>query len=469
MTEAIQSAMGDMREAMRKELEQDLFEQLDARALKVEDIGWKLITGLEPDENSGPTLDMVREISDKLRPMAADSPWPKRGAQLRHSYVFGAGMKFQGLGPQAANIINTPHNRAVLFSVDAYESNNLALFTDGNFIVLKNTRHKFIAVPVSQITGVITDPDDSSTIRFLKRTWNSNGEEREVWYPLARYKKEPGVRIPKSIAPTGSGQRVPVSQDHVAYIKKTNAQTGWTFGAPDSLAGFVWVKAYEGYLKDNTTLFHALAQFAWSLTSKTKNGANNAAAQVLRPGVGGTAVSAEGNTLGSVGVPSAQVNMNNGQPLIAAAAASYGVPTIALLSSPGATGGSYGAATTLDQPTLRGFEAVQDSWVTFYEEILRDLPNSPQATVEFPAIESDPTHKQITSIATAIELGLIWDDEGRAAVLDLLDVDKMHGGLPPKPEINGSVVSKPGAPAAGVVPDSSNGGETDHELDEDSE
>lgn len=462
ITEAVNATLAEFRAEYDEQISQ-LTEQLDVNALRVEDQGWKLLTGFDPEADGGPTLEMIHDLSGKLRPMAVNNPWHKRGAQLRHAYVFGEGLKFQNVGPRAQAILSDPRNRATLFSVDAYETNNLALFTEGNFIVLRDNQHRFIAIPIHQIHGVVTDPDDTSEIRYIKRVWNANGKQTEMWYPAARFKRS--NRIVKSIASSDGAPRVPVSQDTVAYIKRSNTQTGWTWGAPDSLAAFVWTKAYEGYLKDNSKLFHALAQFAWSLTSKTKAGSSNAAAQVMKPGVGGTAAMGEGNSLSSVGVPSAQVNMNNGQPLVAAVAASFGVPVIALLSSPGATGGSYGAATTLDQPTLKGFKAIQDSWAGFYEEILRDLPASPSATVEAPAIETDPVYRQIASLMQGVEAGVLWPDEVRDAVLDLLDVDKRHEGLPPKPETTaGSVVSGQGQ--SGAVAGGTEQGDTNHDNDE---
>lgn len=443
-----------------------LRESLQSRALEIENIGWTALSGYT-QQDDGLDLDTLKTLSDKLRELAATNPLHIRGAQLRHSYVFGRGVGYQDLKPAAKRIIDDPHNKAVMFSIGAYETNNLALFTDGNFQVIYNTTtRRFTAVPIVEVTGVITDPDDNSVLQYIQRSWSSNGEARKVWYPLARFKNQSGTRLPLTISAGGGAPAVPVAQDAVVYSKQSRKQTGWTWGIPDSLGAMIWTLTYTGYLSDNAKLVNALSKFAWTLTRNSAGGVAKAAAEVKKPGIGGTAIGDPGTAISSVGVPSAQVDFNHGQPLAALVATSMGVPVIALLSSPGATGGSYGAATTLDAPTIQGFEAVQDGWASFYEEILHDL-GSPKATVAFPAIQNDPNYRQITSIELGRAGGVIWDDEARQAYLDILDLQKLHDTLPPKPDpalaADGSGVSAQGK--QGAVPGGTDQGVSNPDVD----
>ena len=466
LSRTIAAAVDVELDGMRLELE-SLRESIADRALALEDIGWSRLAGSNAnDENEGLSLDNLHNLIPQLRELAGTNPWHLRGAQLRHSYIFGRGMNYVDVKPRTQKVLDDLHNQSVLFSVDAYESMNLACFTDAAFIVLRNERtNKFTQIPLLQVHGVVTNPDDAMDIWYIKRCWNANGTDMERWIPVARYKRETPT-IKKSIRAESGATPVPVSQDSVVYIKHTKRQTGWTWGVPDSMAAYVWTLAYAGYLQDNSKLVHALSKFAWTLTRSSSSGTDKVAAQIAAPGVGGTSVTGDGNQLSSVGVPSAQVNMNNGQPLIAAVATSFGVPTIDLLSSPGATGGSYGAATSLGPGIMKGFESLQDSWTLFFYEILADL-GSPKAEVSFPNMSSDDPYRQVTSLATMVELGVIWPDEAREAALNLLDVDKAHDTLPPKPEVQGTVVSKQGVTADGVVGATSNpGGDTDHNNDE---
>lgn len=447
--------------ALAIELE-TLKESFRTRALEFENVGWTQLSGYQ-QEDDGVDLDTLKNLSEKLRELAATNPLHIRGAQLRHSYVFGRGVTYSDVKPGAQKIMDDPHNKAVLFSVEAYETNNLAMFTDGNYFVLYNSKtQRFNSIPLSEITGIVTDPDDNSSIQYIQRSWSSNGDARKVWYPLARFKKSNG-KLPLFIQKDNAAPKVPVHQDIVIYVKQSKRQTGWTLGVPDSLGAMLWTLTYTGYLSDSAKLVNALSKFAWTLTRNTVGGVDKAAAQVKQPGVGGSAVMGDGNALNSVGVPSAQVNFGHGQPLAALVATSFGVPVIALLSSPGATGGSYGAASTLDAPTIQGFEAVQDSWVSFYEEILHDL-GSPKATAEFPAIQNDPNYRQVTSLVTAVEMKILWADEARAAILDILDVQKTHDGPPPPDPVvtPGSVVSAQGK--TGAVPGGQSQGDQDANL-----
>lgn len=447
---------------LRQEIE-FLSESLVDRVIRMDDVGWKRLEGMDTDGDGGLTLDAIKTISEQLRELTASHPLFRRGAQLRNAYVFGRGMSIiKADAKRHKAILEDTNNRALVFSVEAFELANAALFNDGVFILLRHTKtNRFVALPIKQLTGIITNPDDSMDIWYLQRSWTANGVAYKKWYATARHKPA------KRSVTLSDGRTEPVSGDYVAYIKHANRQVGWTLGVPDSLPALIWTLAYSGYLNDNAKLVHALSKFAWKATNTTTKGTQNIATKMMNVGDQvGAGVSTTGE-FGSVGVPSAQVNFNNGQPLAALVAASFGVPVIALLSSPGATGGSYGAAQTLDAPTLKGFEVLQNSWATFYEEILRDI-GAKNAYVEFPAIETDAVYRQITSIASCVELGIIWPDEARASVIDLLDVQVKHDDLPPVPEkpVN-SVVSKQGDPADGVVGSTTNPqGTTNHDGDE---
>lgn len=453
---------------MVSDLEQEMMlaqESLVDRVLKLDDLGWASLDGFQNGGEQGLDLNTLQGISENLRELTATHPLFRRGAQLRNSYVFGRGMAIAKADePRFRQVLEDPHNAAMVWSVEAYEIANMALFADGILTIIYNKRDKhYTLVPLAQLSGVITNPDDPMDIWYIQRTWSANDTQYTRWYPTAR-NPHPTSRVKYT------GGSFEVELNTVAFIKHANRQVGWTFGVPDALPALIWSLAYSGYLQDNAKLVHALSKFAWKATSSTAKGTQNVATKMVNVGdTVGAGVSTSGD-FSSVGVPSAQVNFNNGQPLAAMVAASFGVPVIALLSSPGATGGSYGAAQTLDAPTLKGFEVLQNSWKTFYEEMLHYL-RAKDAYVAFPAIETDAVYRQITSIATTVELGLVWPDEARGAVLDLMDIEDLHDGLPPKPEEEkegGTVVSKQGQPSKVPGGSTSNPqGVTNHDGDKD--
>src|SRR6188474_964614 len=91
-------------QALRLEVD-GLRESLSTRVLDYENVGWTQISGYAQDDD-GMELDSLKQIAEKLRELAATNPLHIRGAQLRHSYVFGRGVGFYDLKPQAQKIIN---------------------------------------------------------------------------------------------------------------------------------------------------------------------------------------------------------------------------------------------------------------------------------------------------------------------------------------------------------------------------
>lgn len=420
---------------------------LSDRLIALDNVGWTELFGPGYDEDSGPSLEELHKTADTLRAEASLNPLHVRGAQLRHSYIFGRGVYLTDL-EKAEPFINDVYNKQALFSVQAYEVANKALFTDGNFLLIRNERSNVLTVvPLAQIVAVATDEDDSAKVQYLKRAWTANGKFREVWYPLARFKKS-RVGRGKRPSETGGikqtivngGKSTPVSQEDVIYLHSSNRQSGWTFGIPDSLAALVWSQAYKEYLRDNAMLTKALAQLAWKVTAATKSGADNAAASLKIPGVGGAAVMGQGTDVSAIS-RGQSVDFGNGQPLAALVATSFGVSVIALLSSPGETGGSYGAASTLDQPTLNGMRAVQDAWKAFLEEVVGDMGAS-NPGVSFPNISQDPIYRESQSIAQAYSDGRLHQDEARAATLELLDVQQLHEEMPKPDDFNAAGMAK---------------------------
>lgn len=458
-------------------------ESVASRILELEDIGWaKLNNAITNGESEGPTFEEIQKIIPMLRELSATNPWHKRGVQLWTSYVFGRGVSYTNCEkPKVQKALNDRDNRKVLFSAGAYAENIKTDFTDGTFLIIRKKGDKFQRFPFSQVTGVSTDPDDPGTIWYVKRSWSANGEDYERWYPVAAFKRS-GVGIRRSIQAGPGGPSVPVDQDATVYIKTLDQQVGWTWGVPGSLAAVPWTIAYSEYLKDNVQLVKALSVIAWKTTSESPKAAQETAAAVREStGVGQTASMLNGSNLQGVGVPSAQVNMGNGQPIISGVATSFGVPVIALISSPGETGGSYGAATTLDEPTLKGFTFMQQSWSDFYEEILFDL-GAKEGRMEFPAINTDLPYRQIQVLLNAHAQGALWQDETRNAVLDILDVEKLHEQLPKADGFN--TYSTPEDPYAdeedvndpnarqgntGAVQGGTDQGDTNHDLDGDRE
>ncbi len=471
----------------------DTITSLSDELHSLKSLGWADLRGYSEGVNTpGPSLSSLHEIFRPLHKMAVQHPLFISGASLRHGYIFGRGMDYVGIPDSKKKVKRILRENAKVFSSLGYPTANLDLFTSGQYFLVRRLRDDyFFPIPLVQIDGFVTDPDDSSEIWAVERTWNDgvNPSPRSVWIPVARYASDlAGARVPQTDSPTPMSY----STDYTVYIHQGNKLSGWPLAVPDSLGAYVYALAYDGYLQDSAKLIHSLSMFAWRMS--TQNSQNVAkAAEIVKDAkrnpenVAGFALDTNG-AITSVGVPSAQVNFNNGQPLAAQVAAALGVPVIALISSPGATGGSYGAAQTLDTPTIKRFSALQNNWAQFYDEILADLGAGDDAHVEFPQIDPDANYRQLTGVATAVQNGTLWPDEGRQGVLGATDVTALHSATAYNRaafkanvlhQIDSSTGSSTGGSTGssgdvvsgqgktGQVPGGQQQGDTDHSLDGD--
>ena len=314
------------------------------------------------------------------------------------------------------------------------------------------------------------------------------------WIPLHRY-KETGVGIPLTIKSEGSEPAVPVSQTSVGFMYTGMRPAGWTFGIPTALAAKAWLVMYTEALQNNAILVKALSQIAWKFTNKTGKGARAVGAEIASDrGVGGSASMTEGQDIQAMPRGN-DVNFNNIQPLAALVASTFGVSVIALLASPGATGGSYGAATTLDEPTLNVMSTLRKKMRRYIEEILNSLSPTVDIEITFPSMSTDADYRKVQAIANAHASGALHQAEYREAVLEIYPVPSPKKGLPKPDGFNnwadplaadkdreqGAKIAKDSAKAAadaktssiaaqgnsGAVKGGTNQGETDHTTDDD--
>lgn len=430
------------------ELLKESYASMAQAVLAFDDKGWNTINST----TEGFDLQDLQDVAARIRETADGNPLLKRGSGLRSSYIFGRGVAFGDLPPRVQKNIDEPQNQEVLFSAEAQVINERSHFTDGQFFMIGNVTTKlFQRIPFAQITAVVTDPDDAERVRYFRRTWTrreqelAGGKTKEtilnVWYPSDLY--VPEGRFATSI----NGQ--PVDQNFRMFDSRVNRRAGVVWGVPDALAAMPWAHAYNEFLKDGSRMLKALSMFAWQLKAKTKAAQTNAAAAIASPSnTGAMAITGDGMELSAIPKGGAGVDLANGRSLASMVASALEVSVVALLSDPGSSG-AYGTAQTLDVPTVKAMEARQQVWTLFYKRVLNFI-GAKGTTVEWPKIETEPSQRVMQSLALAFETSAIHQDEYRDAVLETLDVKKMHTDMPP---IDGS------APAGGsAIPSQGNSG-----------
>jgi hypothetical protein len=394
-----------------------------ARAtLEFDEKGW---SPLNQFTDEGIRLEDVKTVSRQARRQAASNPVLKRGAMLRASYIFGRGFKMSSrnnpLPPRFQAIIEDSVNQTVLFSESACKKNERALFTDGNFFVRYDKRNrKFSRVPLDEIAGWATDPDDPEIIRYYLREYQVRqpvtdpynsylAETVKVWYPLD-YVEKPVARI----------NDIPVDRNFVMIDTKANDETGSLWGIPDALPALPWSWAYSEYLKDGSKMLKALSSIAWQVKSKSaKGGANISSKLVSNKNVAQTAVT--GADIDISAMPrNNSIDLSTGRPLAAMAATAMEVSVDALLSGPGEIGG--GGAPILDQSTLNAAYARQGSWEDFFIRVLRVM-GVPEPSVTFNNIIVDPAYRNIQSLSQAWMTGLFNADVMQSAYAEQLGIE----------------------------------------------
>ena len=423
--------------------------------LAIEDEGWTRL-GINQNYKDAFNLTHLHELARKLIEKTDGNPLLKRGLGLRTSYIFGRGVDINNISSQRIkNLIDDPQNQAALFSNEAMAINEKSNFSSGQFFILgDNVTKKLQRVPFTEITGWVSNPDDVETIYFIRRTWsrqNIDGVavERDEWYPVDTYD---GPRNVRTI------QNQNVNYNKTIFPFMVNRRSGTVWGVPDSFSAYPWAYAYNEYLKDGSRILKSLSMFAWQLKSKSKAGAQSAAATIATPSsAGSTAILGADMELSALPRTSNSVDLGNGKPLAAMVASALEVSVVALLSDPG-TSGAYGVAQTLDMPTTKAMQARQKLWENYLKRVLLFFGEK-KATIKWPKMENESSFRQLQSLALAKESMAIWPDEYRSAVLDELDVVAMRTDVPDEMFADNSssaVPSQGNSGAVGSMQDNSN-------------
>lgn len=433
------------------EMLRESYTSMASAVLAFDDNGWNP-AGV-PTAN-GFELAELKDMASKCRETTEGNPLLKRGSGLRTSYIFGRGIQFNEQPPRVKKLMELQQNQDVLFSPEAQVINERSHFTDGQFFMLANVSTKtFQRIPFNQISAVVTNPDDEEDIWYYRRTWTrkasnlvsggGSDQQLNIWYPADTYNPQ-GSRYVARI------ENQPVDVGFKMFASRVNRRAGNIWGVPDAFPALPWAYAYNEYLKDGSRMLKALAMFAWQLKAKTRAGAVNAAAAIATPNTAGsTAVLGQDMELSSMPRSGGGIDLTDGRPLGSMVASALEVSVVALLSDPG-TSGAYGTAQTLDVPTIKAMEARQHVWTLFYKRVMFFLGGK-DVEINWPKIETESSQRLMQALALAKETNAIWDDEYRAAVIETLDIPKLHNNAP-------SIDGAPAANTPSPIPSQGNSG-----------
>jgi hypothetical protein len=96
----------------------------------------------------------------------------------------------------------------------------------------------------------------------------------------------------------------------------------------------------------------------------------------------------------------------------------------------------------------------------FYKRIM-DFMGAKEVEINWPKIETEPSQRLMQALALAKETNAIWEDEYREAVIETLDIPRLHDSSPSMapavPQGNGSAVPSQGnSGSVGSMQDNAN-------------
>lgn len=423
-------------------LESDNFKVTEALAdiqMMIDSRGWNEIT--VTDEDEGMTRRIAKDASKSLRELVVGNPFMKRASQLRIMYVWAAGVSFSCLdGDLPAPVkkaMKGVANKRYIFSADGQEELERAAFTDGNVYLLGNNKTKaFQRIPISEISGDLRNPDNPEEIWAYRRSWNTDPArgiqtQKVRWYHTDIYPEGKTKRFSVD-GPGGTAEYF--DRNSTMLDKSFNRQIGWAYGVADGLPSMAWAKLYKDFLVNGVITSKALANLVFKITAQTKKGVANAAVEVSKPGsVGNTLAMGAGNDISAMATAGKGYDFDSGRPIAAAIAAGVEVSLVALLSDPGAGGGSYGTAATLDAPARATGAMRRKAWDELFERIFAFMGLSAEKDlkVTWHDLPEDQVQRILQSWTLAHNSGLFQPEiiqGGMASALEVINPGKVPEG-----------------------------------------
>lgn len=393
-------------------------------SLMQEDSGWLAVYGGRYCFDPTMALANVRRASQVAHKLAR-TPLVIRGKKLRNSYMLGSGVT---LTIDSKSSLVRSRIRS-LIPVEMLACLNDALVDDGNaFLRYDFTTRSCRLVPLANVQGIETDPNDGSFIRYVKtQRVNDDGTIESVYVPTHEWLLRTGGDVPSSLD-EGSGL-VAVDRTAAMHVMTTPRDAGQPLGIPMTNAAALWIMAYMEFLTGSMDLFKSLVSIAWKIQVQNRTAGQTMVAKVQgMDSHGGAAISSADTTLTGLGVPSSQVNFNSARPVAGMVSAVFGVPLAGLLTDVG-TSGTNNSLSTLDTPMLKGFELDRTELAEFMDGIYSTYSNV-DVGVSFPIIVASSEVLQFAQLLAAGKWGAFGREEIRTWAAKTIGVD-IESGRPP--------------------------------------
>lgn len=363
-------------------------ENLAQLELAREDIGYIKLGAFDGQEFS---REFLRMIADDALTSYIKNPLNKHGVNVHGNYVFGQGLTIKGDSSEVDKLWqlfwNEPSNRTEFTTIRALFLKEVDLEIEGNLFLTLFTSKKTGAVRIrsihsSEISDIITNPEDANEVWFYRRVWspkklNEHGawaavQEQVEYYPAWNYR-------PKTKPPTWFGK--PVNWDAPIYHVKVGGTSHMRFGVTEIYSALDWSKAYKQMLENYATVRSNLARFAHQLNVKGGKEGVAAAKSKLNTTYGDTGGETNpspvpGSTfLGAEGMAKLEVLRTSGaqsppeeaRGMAVMAGAGHGLPYSILTGD--ADKSNLATAQSLDRPTELEMNMRRMLWTDIFTDI----------------------------------------------------------------------------------------------------
>lgn len=365
-----------------------LQERIAELELALDDVGYERIGDSNFDRQF--TKASIDKIAAMARVYWLKNPLIKRAVATQANYVFGQGVDVVAADEDVQTVVDAfmedSKNRAELTGEQAMLTKETELQVTSNlfftfFTDPLNGATRVRTIPLSEITRIIYNPDDSKEPWYYYRQWqqpkepgSQKYEMHQAMYPDINYMPKGG--LPKYF------NGIEVMALNPVYHVKTNCLSDMEYGVSEIYAAIDWAKAYKDFLEDWYTIVKSLSKFAWKATSKSGATGMAQAKQVLEGAINGGSNPANGDLPGQA----AQVWMSSDNFDLAPMPKSGATVAVddgrrALLMVCAATGiyehyfgdpstGNLATAKAMEQPMLLMFQERQELWTDVFNTIL---------------------------------------------------------------------------------------------------
>lgn len=365
-----------------------LQERIVELELALDDAGYERIGDSNFDKQF--TKASIDKIAAMARVYWLKNPLIKRAVATQANYVFGQGMDVVAADEDVQTVVDAfmedSKNRAELTGEQAMLTKETELQVTSNlfftfFTDPLNGATRVRTIPLSEITRIIYNPDDSKEPWYYYRQWqqpkepgSQKYEMHQAMYPDINYMPKGG--LPKHF------NGIEVMALNPVYHVKTNCLSDMEYGVSEIYAAIDWAKAYKDFLEDWYTIVKSLSKFAWKATSKSGATGMAQAKQVLEGAINGGSNPMNSDLPGQA----AQVWMSSDNFDLAPMPKSGATVAVddgrrALLMVCAATGiyehyfgdpstGNLATAKAMEQPMLLMFQERQELWTDVFNTIL---------------------------------------------------------------------------------------------------